>query len=195
MRRYLAQSDIVDFNEPAVMECAKYLAGGLKSDIQIAENCFVFVRDEIRHSGDFRDDIITCSASEVLREKTGWCYAKSHLLAALLRANGIPAAFCYQRLKCFEYAEDTYCLHGLNAVYLKDYGWYRVDARGNKEGIEARFNPPEESLAFRPEEGEYDIEGIFAKPLKIVVDTLHKYGSYEEMVNRFPDIEAGVSET
>jgi len=41
-------------------------------------------------------DVVTCSASEVLREGTGICFAKSHLLAALLRAVGIPAGLCYQ---------------------------------------------------------------------------------------------------
>lgn len=33
---------------------------------------------------------------------SGICYAKSHLLAALLRANKIPAGFCYPRLSAYE---------------------------------------------------------------------------------------------
>jgi transglutaminase-like putative cysteine protease len=37
----------------------------------------------------------------------------------------------------------------LNALYLPDYGWYRVDARGNKPGVAAEFCPPTEKLAFR----------------------------------------------
>lgn len=57
-----------------------------------------FVRDQIRHSADYRPNPVTCKASEVLRHGTGYCYAKSHLLAALLRANGVPAGLCYQRL-------------------------------------------------------------------------------------------------
>ncbi len=188
MQKYLMQSDIVDFRNEAVRECAAELARNLRSDTEIARNCFEFVRDEIRHSGDFKDNITTCRASEVLEYATGWCYAKSHLLAALLRANGIPAAFCYQRLKCFEYRKDAYCLHGLNAVYLKDFGWYRVDARGNKKGVDARFDPPNELLAFELEAGESDIAGIYSEPLKIIVDTLRRYGSYTEMIDHFPDL-------
>lgn len=44
-------------------------------------------------------------------------------LAALLRANGVPAGLCYQRLTV---AADgsPYCLHGLNAVYLKQHGLF-----------------------------------------------------------------------
>ena len=148
----------------------------------------MYVRDEIRHSGDYKDDITTLSASEVLKHKTGWCYAKSHLLAALLRANDIPTGFCYQRLSCSEYKKDIYCLHGLNAIYLKNIGWYKVDARGNKDGVNATFNPPLEQLAFIPTKDEYDLEEIYKKPLQVVVDTLKKYKTYEEMIHNFPDI-------
>ena len=82
----------------------------------------------MEHSVDFERHAVTCRASEVLAERTGFCYAKSHLLAVLLRANEIPAGFCYQRLSVNDDGAP-YCLHGLNAVYLDDYGWYRIDAR------------------------------------------------------------------
>nr|WP_320193052.1 transglutaminase family protein [uncultured Desulfobacter sp.] len=67
----------------------------------------------------------------VLKYKTGYCYAKSHLLAALLRACNIPAGLCYQRLTIAN-NKAPFCLHGLNAVYLQRHGWYRIDSRGNK---------------------------------------------------------------
>ena len=47
--------------------------------VAVAGRCFEWVRDEIRRSGDFRLDPVTCSASQVLRHGTGFCYAKSHL--------------------------------------------------------------------------------------------------------------------
>jgi transglutaminase-like putative cysteine protease len=89
---------------------------------------------------------VTCRASEVLQHKTGYCFAKSHLLAALLRANQIPVGFCYQRLSIDDNGAP-YSLHGFNAVYFPEVGWYRVDARGNKEGVTAQFTPPQEQLA------------------------------------------------
>jgi len=72
---------------------------------------------------------VTLKASEVLENKTGFCYAKSHLLAAFLRANRIPSGLCYQRLSVYENG-PPFCLHGLNAVFLPGIGWYRIDARG-----------------------------------------------------------------
>ena len=92
---FLKCTEIIDFDNEGVVAKAKELADGCGSDAEIAKRCFGFVRDEIHHTNDHKDDITTCKASEVLAHGTGWCYAKSHLLAALLRANNIPAALCY----------------------------------------------------------------------------------------------------
>jgi transglutaminase-like putative cysteine protease len=184
---FLRCTEIIDFDDEAVAAKAKELGGGCDGDVEIAKRCFEFVRDEIRHTNDYKDDVTTCKASEVLAHGTGWCYAKSHLLAALLRANGIPTALCYQRLSVFDDGAP-YCLHGLNAVYLKDYGWYRVDARGNKEGVNAQFRPPHEQLAFGLNfEGEKDIDGLFADPMPVVTEALRKYDTREEVLNNLPD--------
>ncbi|MBA1419946.1 MAG: transglutaminase family protein [Epsilonproteobacteria bacterium] len=189
MKAYLQLTKIIDFSNKEVHTLAIDLAKGCKTDEQIAKNCFEYVRDEIRHSGDHKDNITTATASEVLKHKTGWCYAKAFLLAALLRANGIPTGFAYQRLSCSEYKPDIYCLHGLNWIYLKEFGWYRVDARGNKEGVDAQFMPPMEKLAFALGENEFDLSENFSEPLPVIIDTLRKYHTYDEMICHFPDIE------
>ncbi|NEW60788.1 transglutaminase family protein [Sulfurovum sp. bin170] len=190
MQKYLEETPIVDYSNKKVYSLAMNLANGCKTDTQITKKCFEYVRDNINHSGDYRDEITTYKASDVLKYKTGWCYAKSHLLAGLLRANGIPTGFCYQRLSCSEYKKDIYCLHGLNSIYLKEFGWYRVDARGNKEGVNAQFNPPHEQLAFKIEEHEFDLPVIYSEPLDEVVCALKKYKNYDEMIENFPDVES-----
>ena len=186
MKNYLQETKIIDYSSAEISSLAVGLSKNCKSDVEIAENCFLYVRDEISHTGDIQSRQTTCRASEVLKYKTGWCYAKSHLLAALLRANGIPTGFCYQRLHCNEYKDESYCLHGLNAIYLEEFGWYKVDARGNKEGVNALFNPPHVNLAFVLEEGEQEIDGIYEEPLEVVVESLSQ--DYEKMINNFPDI-------
>lgn len=188
MEEFLASSEIIDYTHPNVSAKARELAEGCNSDTEITRRCFEFVRDAIRHTGDAGEGITTLRASEVLEQGSGWCYAKSHLLAALLRANGIPAALCYQRLSCSEYAPDIYCLHGLNAVYLKEFGWYRIDARGNKEGVDAQFDPPHEKLAFHLGENEYDLPDLYTEPLDVVVEALKTRKDYSEMIGHFPDI-------
>jgi len=188
MEKYLEATEIIDYTNVEIQHLAKVLAEGCSTDVAIAKKCYEWVRDEIHHSGDYKDDITTCKASDVLKYKTGWCYAKAHLLAALLRANGIPTGFCYQRLSCSEYLPDIYCLHGLNWIYLKEDGWYRVDVRGNKEGVNAQFTPPEEQLAFTLKENEFDLNENLTEPLEVVVQTLKKFQTYDEMICHFPDI-------
>lgn len=188
MKPFLEATDIIDYTHPSVVAKARELAQGCSSDTEIAKRCFEFVRDSIRHTGDAGEGITTLRASEVLEQTQGWCYAKSHLLAALLRASGIPTALCYQRLSCSEYFDGIYCLHGLNAIYLKEFGWYRVDARGNKAGVEAQFNPPYEKLAFELSENEYDLSERYSEPLSVVIEALKTRKNYGEMVGHFPDI-------
>jgi transglutaminase-like putative cysteine protease len=95
---FLRATAVIDWSQPEILALARELSRGAVLPVVIARRCFEWVRDEIPHTVDYRLDRITCSASEVLRHRTGFCYAKSHLLAALLRANGIPTGFVYQRL-------------------------------------------------------------------------------------------------
>jgi len=188
MNKYLASTEYVDWKHPEVLTQAKALAKVSSDSVIVAKNCFEFVRDEIKHSLDYKLNPVTCKASDVLRHGTGYCYAKSHLLAALLRANKIPAGLCYQRLTITN--NPPFCLHGLNAVYLEPFGWYRVDARGNKQGVSAEFSPPNERLAFPiVKSGEADLPEIWADPLPIVIEVLEKSMSYMEVANNLPDVE------
>ncbi len=189
MDPYLASTEIIDWNDARVRAKARELTRTLSSVEAQAKACFEYVRDEIRHSLDYRLNPVTCKASEVLQHGTGYCYAKSHLLAALLRANGIPAGLCYQRLTIGE-GEPPFCLHGLNAVLLPSIGWYRIDARGNKPGVSAAFTPPYEKLAFTPVfEGEADLPGILPEPLPAVIEVLTTHTTYQEVADNLPDVE------
>jgi transglutaminase-like putative cysteine protease len=187
MQQYLTPSEYIDWQHPAILEKAESLSRGAADQIEVAKVCFEWVRDNIRHSRDYRDDTITCRASDVLLEGTGYCYAKSHLLAALLRANGIPAGLCYQRLSKDDNG-PPFCLHGLNAIYLPGHGWYRADPRGNKAGVNAQFRPPIEKLAFVVNlPGEADLPEIWAEPLQPVTEVLRTHKGYKEVWENLPD--------
>jgi transglutaminase-like putative cysteine protease len=189
-REFLASTDGVDWYHPDVQTAAWLLAGGESDPVKIARRCFEWVRDEIQHCMDFRRAEVTCRASEVLTRGTGFCYAKSHLLAALLRANGIPTGFCYQRLSIDD-AGPPFCLHGLNAVWLPDFGWYRIDARGNKPGVCAEFDPPHEQIAFTTDlPGERMLPEILAEPLPMVVEALRQHLTVVEVAANLPDMPA-----
>ena len=187
MQAYLTATEIIDYQHPNIQQLANELADSDKT--ATAKACFEWVRDNIYHSCDYQMNPVTYRASDVLEYKTGYCYAKSHLLAALLRANSIPTGFCYQRLSVYEDGAP-YCLHGLNAVYLADYGWYRIDARGNKHGVNAQFTPPQEQLAFKLNFAEeVDCKHVFAEPLPEVIKSLQTSRTWDEALQNLPDAE------
>jgi len=189
VEKFLRSTEVIDWERASVLAKAQELSRGTRGAQETTRRCFEWVRDNIQHSSDFRRNPVTCNASDVLREGTGYCYAKSHLLAALLRANGIPAGFCYQRLSIDE-TGPPYSLHGLNAVHLPEFGWYRIDPRGNKEGVDAQFSPPVERLAFRivfPDEQLFP--QILADPLPVVVNALRGHSTWDAMYRNLPDWE------
>jgi transglutaminase-like putative cysteine protease len=189
MEKYLRSTDIIDWDHPAVLEIARSLSVGTGDIEETSKQCYHWVRDGIKHSYDYQMSPVTCSASEVVLAKTGYCFAKSHLLAALLRANNIPAGFCYQRLSRDDNG-PPFTLHGLVAVYLPRYEWYRVDPRGNRPGVDAQFTPPIEKIAFLPRlPGEADLPEIWSDPLSLVVQTLRSRKTWNELWESLPDIE------
>lgn len=183
LNKYLEPSRVVDYNNPEIQLKARELAGD-HGQIETAKALYHFVRDEIGHSLDIGSGQVNCRASEVLKEGHGLCFAKSNLLAALLRFTEIPAGFCYQTLT----HEDGFVLHGLNAVYL-DGKWFRLDARGNRADVEAHFSMYPESLAFYPTgEGEKDYPQIFSQPDERILKIMGESKSPDEIMKTLPSV-------
>ncbi len=184
LSEYLVSDAVVDWQTPVVRQKALELTRSLSDEVAKARCLYEWVRDCIPHSNDADLDIVTCTASEVLLHGTGICFAKSHLLAALLRAVNIPAGFCYQVLRLNPPDDNDHVLHGFNAIYLATLDkWIRVDARGNTNGINAQFSIKKEQLAFAmdPLADEFIYEAIFAAPVSSVVNRLKMYNTRSEL--------------
>jgi transglutaminase-like putative cysteine protease len=185
---FLESTETIDWEGTEVERKSNELTQNVSNEIEKAIVLFNWVRDEIPHSGDISSDLVTCSATEVLLEGTGICFAKSHLLAGMLRAQKIPAGFCYQALRG-DAPNTEIGLHGLNGVYLKSLGkWIRVDPRGNTGSCDAQFSIDEEQLAFTmdSQKGEFIYEEIYGSPAESVVNALNKYESREELRPNLP---------
>jgi transglutaminase-like putative cysteine protease len=169
---YLTGDDVIDVDHPSIQAQAAELRAGHPDDVDFARAAFEHVRDEVRHSMDVRDPRVTLTASEVLAQGVGLCYAKSHLLTALLRAEGIPAGLCYQ---AFTDDGESYTLHGLVAVHLRGR-WHRQDPRGNKAGVDAQFRLDAEQLAWPVDarRGERDYPQVHVRPSVNVVRALRR---------------------
>lgn len=166
---YLGGDDIIQTDAPEIVALAAELRHANVDDVAYARAAYAWVRDNVAHSVDAQDPRVTLTASEVLRERVGLCYAKSHLLTALLRAQGIPTGLCYQRLR----DGNQYQLHGLIAVYL-DGAWRRQDARGNKPGVNAQFSLTQERLAWPVDYalGEVDYPNVYITAAPVIAATL-----------------------
>ncbi|MCL1984639.1 MAG: transglutaminase-like domain-containing protein [Methanomassiliicoccaceae archaeon] len=187
MNMFIADDGYVDHSDPAIVKTAGELFSGLTTDTEKARAAFEYVRDEISHSIDVNANVVTAKASDVLRYRTGICHSKANLLAALLRSDGIPAGFCFQRLILTD-DPIRYCVHCFNAVFAGGR-WIKLDARGNKKGVNAQFSLDEPMLAFPPrkELGEYVWNGIFARPHSDTMKMLEKAGSIRYVIENLPD--------
>ena len=102
------------------------------------------------------------------------------MLAALLRCKSIPAGFCYQKLNIADEIAPVLVYHGLNGVYMKEYKkWIRLDARGNKNGVNAQFSIEMEQLAYaiRVEKGEEDDFMVYPNPDMKILEKLRRRAS------------------
>ena len=186
---YLKHDSVIDYDNKSIIEMADMLFKKADHELDFIRKAYEFVRDNIKHSADINEDEITCAASEVLKAGHGICFAKSHLLAALLRCKSVPTGFCYQKLILDDETAPVLIYHGLNAVYIKDYNkWIRLDARGNKIGVNAQFSIETEQLAFpiRSELGEVDSLVVYPNPDIEVLRKLRRYKTRTELWKNLP---------
>ena len=189
INKYLALDKVIDYDNEAIKNLSDSLFSQAEDELAYIKVTYEFVRDQISHSADAGEEQITCSASEVLQAGHGICFAKSHLLVALLRAQEIPAGFCYQKLILDDDTAPVLIYHGLIGVYIKNLDtWVRLDARGNKEGVNAQFSIEEERLAFpiRPELGEVDDYTVYPNPDEKVLERLQKYETRPQLWEDLP---------
>lgn len=194
--RYLEDTITIDWQTPSVTEQARTLLAGRDSPEDRVRALFEFVRDEIDHSLDVATDQTPCRASEVLAARTGLCYAKSHLLAALLRFAGHPAGFCYVRLADAE-RPGRFTLHGFNGVYwAADGRWIFLDPSGNRPGLrtECRFEAPfclacfsDASDASDASPGEGFLPSIYKRPARRIIDLLEGAPDLAALRRNLPD--------
>lgn len=230
MEEYLKCTKLINFESPEVIELVNKLALNCSDKIASIKKAFEFVRDNYAHTFDINGEGVARSASDVINLGHGICYAKAHLLAALLRAIGVPTGICYQRLLLLSPEEisaleakdavsgsrsaaqatdvafgfsnvpsgvtvpsglyaapsqqspslaekiqlppaNKMVLHAVNVIFIESLNkWIRLDARGNKPGVDAQFSLDHEQLAFtvHPQLGEEDSFVVYSDTPKEV---------------------------
>ncbi len=186
---FLENTAIINYQEASIAKKVQEIRDAIPSLEAQARLAFDFTRDQIRHSFDKCDLLVTVSASEVLAAETGICFAKAHLLAALFRGLAIPTGFCYQRVMRQGTPESGFALHGLNAAYFSSVGWVRLDPRGNRDGVLSTFNLRKEQLAYQLNLslGERDYPYVYRSPLSSVLHAMDESHDTSELFYRRPE--------
>ena len=184
---YLENSDVLDYDHPLVAQTAEHLTYGLKDNLSKARAIYKFTRDHIFDSFQINATSVTITASEVLDKGHGICFAKAHLLVALMRASGIPAGFCYQT----RYDDDLerLIIHGFSGVHIQELDkWVRIDACMQVDANDWGFDPFKESTirSVKEEIGEYDDFIVYHTPSKKLLKALSLADTLEELMNLIP---------
>lgn len=144
----MGATDVIEAEAPEIRGLAERLAGRTE-DTEATRRLFEFVRDEIRYEmspelasergrGDWR-------ATLTLERGHGFCQQKAVLLAALLRARGIPSGLVVQDILDHKippsYVElmgtQRLEVHGLTCAYLRGR-WLRLDATLPRDLVEKK---------------------------------------------------------
>ena len=81
MEDYLMETPSIDYMNPLIQDKVRELRDKSGDTLDYIKRSYLFVRDEIPHSWDIETNIVSKTASDVLKNKTGICWTKSCLLA------------------------------------------------------------------------------------------------------------------
>ena len=82
MNKYLCETEYIDYGNILVKEKVNELRDESMNSMDYMKQAYLFVRDEITHTWDIKETVVSKKASDVLRNKTVICWTKSCLLAA-----------------------------------------------------------------------------------------------------------------
>ncbi|MHA1930968.1 MAG: transglutaminase-like domain-containing protein [Promethearchaeota archaeon] len=207
MEEYLQPTEFFDSDNSTVIEKAKEITTGLKTEKEKAIALFYWVRDEIRYNmrlfiPKIKKNFI---ASNVIQDRQGFCVSKSILLSTLARAVGIPARIHLVDLINHKISQKIIDFMGTNIMHYHGYSefyingkWLKLTPSFDKEtAIRGGFIPMcefdgENDAVFPPYDrdglrfGEYVMDrGIHADlPLDDIDKVFQeKYGTYKQAVN------------
>lgn len=141
METYLRSTYFLDLDSKTVRELAQSLTSTERTDTDNAVSLFYWVRDKIQYDVyNVSHDPADFKASAVIKKKSGWCVPKAVVLAALVRAAGIPSRLHFADIQNFQITDktremlktDIFYYHGYTEIYL-DKKWMKATPAFNIE--------------------------------------------------------------
>jgi len=215
-KKYLTPTSIIDSDNEQVIRYAMDIIGGSKDPIEQAIKLYRAVRDNIRYDPYYPFYLPEhYRASNVLKNRRGFCVPKATLLCALLRACGIPSRLGFATVRnhlatkhLIDYlGTDLFVYHGYTDIYLEGK-WVKATPTFNIEVCKRHKVPPlefngrEDAIfhAYNTENQKYmeyiAYHGVYADvPVdKIVAVWEETYGK-DRVAKWIDDFEKGKDET
>jgi hypothetical protein len=125
--RYKGPSPFIESDDPAIVNRAKWIVGTATTAHEKVHRILAWVAANVE-----REPSLTLpSARDVLRTRRGDCNEHAVLMAALVRASGVPARV----VAGIAYADDGFYYHAWNEVWLD--GWVSLDAVFDQMPVDA----------------------------------------------------------
>lgn len=161
---YLGAERFVDADAPEVMDLARNLRRD--NSRQTVEAIYDWVKGNVHYEGFTAADF---GARHVLRQRSGDCTEYAYLVAALARANGLPARVLGGYVSDHDFIPRPGDYHNWAEVHF-DGTWHLVDAqKGNL------FRNAENYVAFR----------IVSAKIRNALGDVHRFKSSDGLIVRF----------
>jgi len=132
---YLESTFYLDSQSEVIANLAEKIRNNANKLADIVKLSFNYIRDEIRYTiqADQHDNPANIKASSTILRKNGFCIPKAVALAALLRANAIPARLHFADIINYRSPQylrelmgtNVFVFHGYTDVYL-DNQWIKL---------------------------------------------------------------------
>lgn len=127
---YLEPTCFLDHDHPAIRQTVKKLTEGCKTDVEVSQRIFLFVRDDIPYNM-----YAVCGnkeyykASQILKAGNGYCIQKAILFTTLARAAGIPSRLVLVAIRNHLTPPEVMSLLGGNLFFPHGYSQILLDDR------------------------------------------------------------------
>lgn len=126
---FLVPNEIVQYTpQSQVVQFSYTLTENASTDLEVVQQVYYWVENNITYDIDKANTLTSSTGyvpdpDAILASKTGICYDYAAVVAAMLRANGIP---CQLIMGNVQAGENGTVYHAWNMIYLKEKGWIAV---------------------------------------------------------------------
>ena len=160
LEEFLKSDEFIDCKNKEIQKITKEIDKDSENEIDFIKKAHEFVAKEISYPLDNENTKLqkpALIASEVLKNKTAFCFGRSTLFAAILRSKNIPCGFTDQLLALDEKNPKRKIIHNLNTVYLKNQSrWVRIDCRNHNKDIDNLESGNQSSFLTYEAENKFD---------------------------------------